>query len=186
VARFLLYAVGRDRPGIVAAVAGALADLGCNLEDTRMGTLRGQFAMLVVVAAPGTVDGSVLEVALRPIAAELDLSLALRHLPDCTGGSVFEGPVVVLSVRGADRPGIVAEVAGAVAAAGGSVVELESALAPSREGAGRPSYTMTLRVVLPPEADQDAFVARVASAARRVGVEVDTSQPAAPLAPPTT
>lgn len=180
-ARFLLHAVGRDRPGIVAQVAGALAELGCNLEETRMGTLRGQFSMLLVVAAPGTVDGSVLEVALRPVAAELDLSLALRHLPD-DGVAGAGGPTVTLSVRGADRPGIVAEVAAAVAVAGGSIAELESAI--TDEAGARPSYTMTLEVVLPPGAEAGAFVEQVEALVRRGGVELDVLHPAARAASP--
>ena len=41
--------VGQDRPGIVAAVAEALYDLGCNLEDATSTILRGHFSMMLVV-----------------------------------------------------------------------------------------------------------------------------------------
>jgi len=40
VPRLALSAIGADRPGIVAAVTGALVDSGCNLEDTTMAILR--------------------------------------------------------------------------------------------------------------------------------------------------
>ena len=45
---FAVTAVGADRPGIVAAVTGAFAEHGCNLEDSSMTILRGQFAMMLV------------------------------------------------------------------------------------------------------------------------------------------
>ena len=41
--------LGDDRPGIVAEVTAALADLGGNLEDSTMTLLRGHFAMVVLV-----------------------------------------------------------------------------------------------------------------------------------------
>ena len=41
--------LGDDRPGIVSEVSSALADLGCNLEDSTMTLLRGHFAMVVLV-----------------------------------------------------------------------------------------------------------------------------------------
>jgi glycine cleavage system transcriptional repressor len=37
--------IGSDRPGIIAAVAAALADVGGNIEDSSMRILRGRFAM---------------------------------------------------------------------------------------------------------------------------------------------
>ena len=42
--------LGHDRPGIIADVTGALAELGGNLEDSSMTLLRGHFAMTLVVA----------------------------------------------------------------------------------------------------------------------------------------
>ena len=41
---FAITVVGHDRPGIIAEVTGALADLGGNLEDSSMTLLRGHFA----------------------------------------------------------------------------------------------------------------------------------------------
>ena len=46
----VLTAIGTDRPGLVDEVTGFIAACGCNLEDSRMVNLRGQFAMVVLVA----------------------------------------------------------------------------------------------------------------------------------------
>ena len=61
VTHFAVTAVGADRPGIVAAVTGAFVDHGCNLEDSSMTILRGQFAMMLVVDAPAGVGAGELE-----------------------------------------------------------------------------------------------------------------------------
>ena len=73
-AHFSLSAVGVDRPGIVAAVSGVLADHGCNLEDSTMSILQGQFAILLVVSAPEGVDAPGLEAAFAPVAERFGLS----------------------------------------------------------------------------------------------------------------
>ena len=49
---FIITAVGPDQPGMAHALAQRLFDAGCNLEDTTMTRLSGQFAMILVVSAP--------------------------------------------------------------------------------------------------------------------------------------
>ena len=75
--RFSLSALGADRPGIVAAVSGALVELGCNLEDSTMTILHGHFAILLVVAAPDAVTEGDLTRALASVAQEFDLTVAV-------------------------------------------------------------------------------------------------------------
>jgi len=80
--RLWLSALGADRPGIVAAVSGVLADLGCNLEDSTMTNLQGHFAVLLVVSAPDGVTAGALEDALDPVAGLFELVVAVRPLDD--------------------------------------------------------------------------------------------------------
>ena len=49
----MLTALGDDRPGLVAEVTRYVLERGGNLEDSRMVNLRGQFAMMMLVARPG-------------------------------------------------------------------------------------------------------------------------------------
>ena len=122
-ARFSLHAVGQDRPGIVALVTQALAELGCNLEDSRMTILHGQFAIVLVLEAPGVDNGMAIEEALTPAIEELALQLFVRPIPDESADEV-PNDLIGISIRGADHPGTVARVARAVQAAGGNVVDL--------------------------------------------------------------
>lgn len=164
--RYSLHAVGQDRPGIVAAVAGALAELACNLEDSRMSILHGQFAIMLVLEAPEGVGVPEVERALRPVAERFDLLVAVRPLAEQVADQAGSSEVVV-SVHGADHPGIVARVAAEVAAGGGNVVELATRVV---EDPAAPSYVMVLTVALAPEADTQAFARRLAAAAAEAGV----------------
>ena len=57
---YAVTAIGRDRPGIVAAISAALLDLDCNLEDSHMSILRGHFAVMLIVRAPEGTAGEAL------------------------------------------------------------------------------------------------------------------------------
>lgn len=135
-ARFSLHAVGPDRPGIVAEVTEALAALGCNLEDSRMTMLRGQFAIVLVLEAPGVDSGMAIEEALMPAIEALGLQLLVCPVPDAPEDS-SAGLVVDISFRGADQAGTVARVARAVSNLGANILDLvghvgdKSAEAPS-------------------------------------------------------
>jgi len=81
-AHYAVSAVGADRPGIVAAVTGIFLEHGCNLEDTSMTILRGHFAMMLVVAAPDTLQQQALEEALAGPASAFELVVAVRAIDD--------------------------------------------------------------------------------------------------------
>ena len=169
-ARFFLHAVGRDRPGIVSALAGALEGLGCNLEDSRMTLLRGQFAVMLVLDAPGITESSRIEAALAPVAIELDLVVAVRPLGDeepggGAGGGDEEPVVLAVSVHGADHPGIVARITGEVARAGGNIVDLATRVVDGGSG-----YVLLISVELEPGPTGDELAKRLERAAKELGV----------------
>jgi len=117
--------IGSDRPGIVAAVAAALADVGGNIEDSSMTILRGRFAMTLVVNVP--VDAVATHAALAPVTARLGLGLTVVEV----GPAEPPWPVgahAVLSVHGADHPGILSAIMAVVAGHGGNVTDLTTRL----------------------------------------------------------
>lgn len=166
---FAVTAVGADRPGIVAAVTGAFADHGCNLEDSSMTILRGQFAMMLVVDAPAGVGQGALEAALAGPAAELDLVVTVRPADEPAGGAEPSDEAVswTVSVYGADHPGIVHGVAGLLAENQVNIVDLSTRVVGTAES---PVYTMLLEVTLPPGADPQEFGRRLDATAAELGV----------------
>lgn len=144
-ATFAVWAFGADQPGIVAALTGALFDQGCNLRDCSMTILSGHFAMVLVVDAPDRVEALDLETALRAPASGFDLGLAVRAI-EPGGPEHAAGTPHVVSVFGADRPGILHRVAALLAAAGVNITDLETRTIGEP---ARPVYAMLFEVSVP-------------------------------------
>ena len=163
-------AVGRDRPGIVAAVTAVLTERGANIEDSTMSILGGHFAMLLIVSLPEGTTAEELEDGLAGVASSLELVVAVRDIddPGDGGGDGAGGESWVVSVYGADRPGIVSAVTGRLAEQGANVVDLTTRVIGDRE---RPVYAMVLDVTLPPDVDGDVVAAELAALGRDLGVE---------------
>jgi glycine cleavage system transcriptional repressor len=165
VAHFALSAIGRDRPGIVAGVSGALLRHGANIEDSRMAILGGHFTMMLIVSTPDEADVDALRGALAETQAELGLgALTLEEVSDEHGVARPE-PSHVVTVYGADHPGIVNSVAAALAGAGVNVVDVATHLV---EEAGEQSlYVMMMEVDLPDGLDAERMEADLRTIAER-------------------
>jgi glycine cleavage system transcriptional repressor len=118
-------ALGPDQPGVIAALTEVLFAGSGNLEDASMHQLSGQFAMTLVVNVDG--DASSVQASLEPVGERLGLLISVREVS--AGDSGVMGESYVVSVHGADRPGIVHRVTGAIAAAGGNIADLSTRLA---------------------------------------------------------
>jgi glycine cleavage system transcriptional repressor len=132
-------AVGLDRPGIIAAVAERLVAHGANVTDSRMAILRGHFALTLIV------EGAERDA----LAADLDRLDVLETWSVAevaeAGGAARSEPTAVVSVHGADHPGIVAAVTRVLADAGVNVCDLQTRLV-------RDLYVMVMDVAVPPGA----------------------------------
>ncbi len=168
---FAVTAVGTDRPGIVAAVTGTFAQHGCNLEDSSMTILRGQFAMMLVVDAPEGVGADELEGALAGPAGELDLVVTVRPAPEPVAGSAEDDDNLAgswtVSVYGADHPGIVHGVTSLLAARAVNIVDLSTRMVGTVES---PVYAMVLEVTLPADTDPQQFGHELDAKAGELGV----------------
>jgi glycine cleavage system transcriptional repressor len=157
--------LGDDRPGIVADVTAALADLHGNLEDSTMTLLRGHFAMVLLVRT-GAGAASV-EAALKPLTARGSLVINARVLAE-SSAAVPGGPAYSLRVHGADRPGIVATITRVVAQHGANIVDLGTRL-------GGGLYVLTAELQVPDEHAAVALERDLTGAAAELGVEVHLS-----------
>lgn len=119
---YMLTVVGKDRPGIVAHVTAALYEGGCNLGEASMMRLGGSFTIMLMVQHPGTAKS--LEQLLETVIDSMDLHM---HI-DAIEGRLHQHllPDVRITVFGADKPGIVAKITGALSNAGLHILNLES------------------------------------------------------------
>jgi len=160
--------VGHDRTGIIADVTGLLADLGGNLEDSTMTLLRGHFAMTLIVSCDAS--AAAVESAMAPLTADGALLVSVREVPP-EPDVLPLGPAHVLTVHGADRPGIVSQVTRVISDAGGNITDLTTRLLSG------PVYLLVAEVDLPGGADPQALSSRLADVASALGVDA-TLRPA--------
>ncbi len=132
---FMLTVVGKDQPGIVARVTTRLFDGGCNLGEASMARLGGNFTIMLMAQYDGSIDA--LRRLLAPDVAALNLHLHIDGIDGHLHAHVV--PDTRISVFGADRAGIVAQVTTALAGAGFNVLDLESDVAGTER---QPIYVM--------------------------------------------
>lgn len=166
----LVSASGEDRPGIVAAVTRVLYELGCNLEDSAMTRLEGAFAMLVI-ARVDREKLSALEAQFARVGHDLGLSFHVKQMSAAEAVRPVEGGVpFIISLYGADRPGLVYRVAELLAERGVNISDVETHRS---EGEGRgPLYQLVLEVELPSGVDSDDLMKRLHALGKEMHVEV--------------
>ena len=165
-------AVGADRPGIVAAVTQVLFEHGCNIEDSRMAILGGHFSMMLILALPEGTAVDRLEEALSEPGRALDLVVTVRPVGETAADAAAGSPFVV-SVYGADHPGIVARVSGLLAEHGVNISDLATHVI---EG-DPPVYVMVLEVTLPSDAAPVEAALKTLAAELAVDVSMHPMEP---------
>lgn len=132
----VLTLVGADQSGIVAAVTDTLYQRGCSLAQASMMQLGANFAIMLRVSHEEDKN-------LREILADIceRMGLHLHIDEDVSVQSAALEPDVQVTVYGADRSGIVAQVTSALAQAGLNIIDLETDVAGSKD---KPIYIMNI------------------------------------------
>jgi glycine cleavage system regulatory protein len=116
-ASLILTVVGPDRPGLVRALAEAVAARSGSWLESRMARLAGQFAGIVLVEAPDSL--------LDDLHALESQGLRITVQNATSGPAVAIGNLrLALEVVGNDRPGIVRDISQVLAASGVNIEEL--------------------------------------------------------------
>lgn len=149
---FALTIIGRDRPGIVAQVTEILYRLGFNIADSSCSILGGQFSMILIISNPNITSQDQFEEDFRHL-EENNLSVFIRTMKP--GGEIrpdLHGEQCMISVYGADKPGIVYQVANVLGDHQINITDLNTKLIGTAE---KPVYVMMIEAVLPPNIEID-------------------------------
>jgi glycine cleavage system regulatory protein len=139
----VLTVMGEDQPGLVEALAAAIAAHDGNWLESRMAHLAGKFAGILRVSVPRRRS----EELLRALAALERRGLRVAAEPGAAGGA--RALPVTLELVGADHPGIVRDVSTLLARRQVNVEELhtECTTAPVT---GEPLFRARAALQLPP------------------------------------
>jgi glycine cleavage system transcriptional repressor len=161
--------LGADRPGIIAAVSAVLLRAGCNIEESAMTRLRGEFAMMLVLDSPLTPEQ--LRGELRDVADTFGLVVNVQPAAEPADDDATARRFTV-SVYGADHPGIVHAVTSLLASRRVNVVDVVTHVL-NREGDA--VYVMVLEVSVPADADAVELTEALSGLAASAGVEASIS-----------
>lgn len=147
---FALSAIGRDRPGIVADLAELIYECDCNLEDSSMTILGGEFAVLLLLSGQEDDTERRLSTACKRLEWEKRLTVFFRPLegePSRYGAGERIHPYA-LQATGVDKAGIVARVARCLADHGINITHMQTQSRPE-PGSGTAIYTMQIQMDVP-------------------------------------
>lgn len=170
----VLTAVGRDRVGIVSRVAEVFFELGCNLLDSSMTLLRGEFAIILMVGLPD--DKSIADLAKRvsELEKELGMNIHIRELnEDEMVDSMPEGNPHIISVYGADKAGIVSGITRELASLGANITDVQTKYSGAdRTGASKPVFMMILEVDVPASLPTAQLEKKLRQACGSLGMDI--------------
>jgi len=147
---FMLSAMGKDRPGIVADVSEVIYECGGNIEDSSMNLLRNHFALLLLFSTEREEVNQKLSAALKRLEWEKNLV-------------VFYSPVTLeeaypkvkeqterfkVTTSGVDHAGIVFRVCRLLADCGINIIDMETHRVLSAES-GTPLFEMDMDIEIP-------------------------------------
>ena len=150
--RFIISVLGKDRPGIIAAVTKVLFEKDFNIEDVSQTILQNQFSGIFITTGPDDVTPDGLKDALTGSTSELQLHFHVRELgvDDATWTTCDCEPFVI-TTRGPDRKGLVANITALLAAHNVNVTQLQAAF---RGGDDPDKNIMIYEVDIPMDIDR--------------------------------
>jgi len=120
---FVLTAVGPDRVGIVDDLSGAVSAAECNIEESKMAVLGGEFAVIMLASgSAGAVDA--LGRSLPALGEKL--SLSIEHRLTSHPRPAEKGKPYLLEAVSLDTPGIVHSVTAVLRSHGINIADLDA------------------------------------------------------------
>jgi len=143
----IISALGKDRPGLVNEFSQAVMDYDCNIQDSRMSILGGEFAVIMLVA--GHWNGiAKLEDGLPALEQRLGLTIISRRT-EARAGTHNAIPYSV-EVIALDHPGIVNQLAGFFSSRGINIHDLYTGSYAAAH-TGTPMFTLNMTIEIPAE-----------------------------------
>ena len=142
----VLTAIGTDRVGIVDDLSGAVSGAGCNIEESKMAVLGGEFAVIMLVSGqPDSI--STMARSLPGLGEKLGLRIESRPTREPRAGE--SGRPYLLEAVSLDTPGIVHAVTAILRGHGINIEDLETDTA-AAPWTGAPMFRLKAHLVIGP------------------------------------
>ena len=167
----VMTVIGADRPGLVESIASLIADHGGNWLESRMCRLGGEFAGILRIHVPAEKQQA-LEQALKGLAATGLAVVAQADRPQPVAG---DWKLTTLEIVGHDRPGIVHQIAHALASQGVNVEELATECV-SAPMSGEMLFKAQVRLLIPASCNMASLRAELEEIAGNLMVDISFAE----------
>ena len=124
--KVIISVIGRDRPGIIAAVTRELFELDFNIENVSQTILQTQFSGIFIASAPPNFALPSLEVQLKKVLQPMRLSVFIKPMDASAPDECPACEPFVITTKGPDRKGLVAGITAVMARHGVNVTNLQA------------------------------------------------------------
>lgn len=170
----LLTLIGEDRPGLVEALSDVLTQHGGNWEESRMATLGGKFAGILLVTVPASNSDALIH-ALDELKSQ-GLHVRASH---SSGTDIPRARRTLnLTLVGQDHPGIIRDISHALADRHINIEELSSACS-SASWSGETLFHATARLRIPANVPIDEIRETLEGLANELMVDIHLDEAAA-------
>jgi glycine cleavage system transcriptional repressor len=147
---FILSAIGKDRPGMVADVSEVICGCGGNIEDSSMSLLRNHFALLLLFSTDREEANQKLASGLKRLEQEKNLTVFCSPvtLEEAFPRATRESDHFKISTSGTDQAGIVFKVCRLLADREVNIIDMKTHRLVSAES-GTPIFEMDIDVEVP-------------------------------------
>ena len=166
-----LSAIGKDRTGIVSSISEILFNAGCNIEDSTMTLLSGQFAVILLLACPKDSDISKTKRKLNSSLKNLNLSYSVTEVDKPVNSKKNFGDYII-AVYGADKSGIVYNVSKYLADNKVNITDVQTKIS----GQKNKVYIMLLEVNIPKTIKIEKLKKQLQFLAQNLNVEIFLNQ----------
>jgi glycine cleavage system transcriptional repressor len=147
---FILSAIGKDRPGIVADVSEVIYECGGNIEDSSMSLLRNHFALLLLFSTEREEVNQKLSAGLKRLEWEKKLTVFYSPIPieEAHPKAKEETNPFKITTSGVDHAGIVFKVCRLLADKRINIADMKTHRILSAES-GTPLFEMDIDIEVP-------------------------------------
>ena len=168
--KVILSILGRDRPGIVAAVSRALFEQNCNIENVSQTMLQNEFAGIFIASMP---KGMTHETLHQGLTAKLSVLGLHVYAKPCEAPSFDDAckqcERFIITTKGPDRKGLVADMSGIIARFGVNITNMQAVF----KGGDDPSDNLMIyEVDVPLAIDQQALTRELRAKAEALHLDI--------------
>lgn len=167
--KIVVFVLGPDRSGIIAAVSRTLFEQGCNLEDVSQTILQNEFVGIFIASMADDASEDAVLSALIERTDPLDLFVHLRPLAQPPAAAVQTSEPFVITTVGPDRPGLMAGITDVLARYEANITSLRAV---SRLEDDHHDYVMIYEADIPSAVNISVFRDALRRRAQELGLDI--------------